>query len=140
MKLSNVVKTNVVKTNVVKSLVMGLALLLASSAFASSKPTLETRESLNLNGQKLPAGSYQLQWQGTGPNVEVSFLQGKKVVATTTAHMVDRDTPAPYDSAVVTHNQDGTANLSEIRFSGKKYVLSVAGSTDKNTMEESPTK
>ncbi len=135
MKLSNALKSSVAK-----SLVMGLAMLLASSAFASSKPTFETRESLNLNGQKLPAGSYQLQWQGTGPNVEVSFLQGKKVVATTTAHMVDRDSPAPYDSAVVTHDKDGSASLSEIRFSGKKYVLSVAGSTDKNSLEESPTK
>ena len=61
-----------------KSLVMGLALLLASSAFAANKATLTLTDPASVNGTKLKAGEYKLQWDGTG-SVEVSIVQGKNV-------------------------------------------------------------
>ena len=124
--------------HVAKTLVLGLAVLLASSAFASNKGTLEVREQLEVNGQQLAPGSYQLRWDGTGSNVEVSFMQGKKEIARTSAKVVAVDKAPDYDSAVVDH-ASGKAAISEVRFAGKKFVLAIAP-TDKAEANANSTK
>ena len=108
-----------------KSLLLGLALLLATSAFAANKGSLTVQEPVMLNGTKLAAGDYKVQWDGNGPNVELSITQGKKVIAKVPAHMVDLDSPAQSDAAVVKNNGDGTKSLTEVRLSGKKFALAV---------------
>ena len=77
-----------------------------------------------MNGQQLAAGNYQLRWEGSGSNVELSFLQGKKVVVKTAAKMVDLDHPAAYDAAVV---DTSSRTISQLRFAGKKYALAIGG-------------
>ena len=118
--------------NLAKTVVLGLAVLLASSAFAGNKGSLLVGEPFEINGQQLPAGEYQVRWDGTGSTVEISFMQGKKELAKTSAKMVPLDTVSYGDSAVVDHNS-GKAAISEIRFSGKKFAL-VIGPTDKAEM------
>ena len=83
-----------------KSLVMGLAVLLASSAFAATKANLALQNPATINGTKRIAGEYRLEWDGSGPNVEVSITQGKKVVAKVPAKVVDLSTPAVNSAAV----------------------------------------
>jgi hypothetical protein len=117
------------------TVVLGLAVLLASSAFASNKGTVELRESLEVNGQQLTPGEYQVRWDGTGTNVEVSFMQGKKEVAKTWAKVVTLDKAYGYDSAVVDHT-NGKAAVSEIRFAGKKFALAL-GNAEKAEMNDS---
>jgi hypothetical protein len=118
--------------NVAKTVVLGLAVLLASSAFASNKGSLEVRESLEINGQQLTPGEYQLRWEGTGANVEVTIMHGKKEVAKTTARVIALEKAPGYNSAVVDH-ASGKAAISEVRFAGKKYALEI-GATDKAQM------
>ena len=119
--------------NLAKTVVLGLAVLLASSAFASNnKGSLLVGEAFEVNGQQVPAGEYQVRWDGTGSTVEISFMQGKMELAKTSAKMVPLDTVSYGDSAVVDHNS-GKAAISEIRFSGKKFAL-VIGPTDKAEM------
>jgi len=108
-----------------KSLFLGLALLLATTAFAANKGSLTVQEPVMLNGTKLAAGDYKVQWDGNGPNVELSITQGKKVIAKVPAHMVDLDSPSQGDAAVVKNNGDGTKSLTEVRLSGKKFALAV---------------
>jgi len=108
-----------------KCLILGLALLLATSAFAANKGSLQVQEPLTVNGTKLAPGDYKVQWDGTGPSVELSIMQGKKVVAKVPAHVVDLDKPSSMDAAVVKNNGDGTKVLSEVRLSGKKFSLAV---------------
>jgi len=115
---------------VTKSLVMGLALLLASSAFAATKAQLRLQSSATVNGTKLKPGEYKLQWDGTGPNVEVSIVQGKNVLAKVPAKLVDLPSPAQNDAAVVKNNDDGTSSLAGVRFEGKKFALDLSGSSD----------
>jgi len=115
---------------VTKSLVMGLALLLASSAFAATKAQLRLQSSATVNGTKLKPGEYKLQWDGTGPNVEVSIVQGKNVLAKVPAKLVDLSSPAQNDAAVVKNNDDGTSSLAGVRFEGKKFALDLSGSSD----------
>ncbi|MFI5102789.1 MAG: hypothetical protein ACHP9V_05385 [Terriglobales bacterium] len=121
-----------------KTVVLGLAVLLASSAFASNKGSLYVQESVEVNGQQLAPGDYQLRWDGTGSNVEVSFMQGKKEVAKASAKVVALDRASDYDSAVVDHST-GKATVSEVRFAGKKYALAI-GATEKADMSGNSTK
>jgi hypothetical protein len=109
-----------------KSLVMGLALLLASSAFAETKANLHLNNPTNINGTKLKPGDYKLVWNGTGPDVEVSVMQGKNVLAKAPAKVVDLSTPAANNAAVVNHKDDGTTTLAGARFEGKKFALELS--------------
>jgi hypothetical protein len=111
------------KARVVKSLVLGLALMLASSAFALSRGSLQLSNAVTLNGTTLKPGEYKVQWEGSGPNVQVSILKGKNVVATTTARIVDLQSPSDNDAALTHRNDSGPNSLSGLRFQGKKFAL-----------------
>jgi hypothetical protein len=113
--------------NVSKGLFLGLALLLATSAFAANKGPLQVSDSTTVAGKQLPAGDYTVQWEGNGPSVEVSILKDKKVVATVPARITNLDQASQYNSAVVSTSSDGARVLSQIRFSGKKYALEIGG-------------
>jgi hypothetical protein len=113
-----------------KSLVLGLALMLASTAFAATKAHLQLQNPTLVNGTKLKPGDYKLEWDGTGPNVEVSVIQGKNVVAKVPAKLVDMKTPTKDDAAVVTDNGDGTRKLAAVRFAGKPFALELGNSSD----------
>jgi hypothetical protein len=127
MKLNNLALNHLAKTAV-----LGLAVLLATSAFASNKGTLQVHETLEVNGQQLAVGEYQLRWDGTGSNVEVSFMQGKREIAKSSAKVVNLDKASEYDSALVDHSS-GKARVTEVRFAGKKYALAL-GATEKAEM------
>ncbi|MGA2459116.1 MAG: hypothetical protein ABSF85_16220 [Terriglobales bacterium] len=133
MKLNHLALNHLAKT-----VVLGLAVLLATGAFASDKGSLQVREAIEVNGQQLAPGSYQLRWDGTGSNVEVSIMQGKKEVAKTTAKVVALDKAYDYDAAVVDH-VSGKATVSEVRFAGKKYALAL-GAAEKAEMNAGSSK
>jgi len=113
-----------------KSLVVGLALTLASSAFAASKANLTLNNPTSINGTKLKAGDYKLEWDGSGPNVEVSIMQGKKVVTKVPAKIVDLNQAAANDAALLKQNNDGSTTLSGARFQGKKFALELGEASD----------
>lgn len=115
---------------VTKSLVMGLVLLLAGSVFAASKASLTLNHDTTVNGTKLKAGDYKLQWDGSGPDVEVSIVQGKNVVAKVPAKLVDLNSNAANDAAVIKNNGDGSSTLAGVRFAGKKYALELGEASD----------
>jgi len=112
------------RNNLAKFAVLGLAVLLATGAFASNKGTLHLQEAAQVNGQSIPAGEYQVRWEGSGSNVEVSFMQGKKEVAKTSAREVTLDQAVGYDAAVVDHS-GGAPAISQLRFAGKKVALQI---------------
>jgi hypothetical protein len=113
-----------------KSLVMGLALLLASSAFAATKANLQLNNPVTVNGTNLKPGDYKLQWEGSGPNVELSIVQGKNVLTKVPAHLVQLETPASNDAAVTRSNGSGPNSLTGIRFEGKKFALELGEASD----------
>jgi hypothetical protein len=115
-----------------KTVFLGAAVLLASTAFASNKGSLLVRENVEVNGQQLSAGEYQLRWTGSGSDVELSFIKGKKEVLKTAAKVVSLSESPNFDSAVVDH-ANGKAAMSQVRFAGKKFAL-VIGATDKAEM------
>jgi hypothetical protein len=103
-------------------------LLLTVSGFAASdahKGTLQVFDAVQVNGKQLPAGEYQVKWEGNGPNVEATIIKSGKVVTTLPAHVVDLPEKAPTDTSVVSKNTDGSRSLTQIRFGGKKFALAV---------------
>ena len=119
----------------VKVVTMLAALLLAASAFAASdthKGTLQVFDAVQVNGQQLPPGEYDVKWEGNGPNVQVNIVRGKKVLATAPAHVVDLPDKAASDTSVVNKNDDGSRTLTQIRFGGKKYALSIGEESAQN--------
>ncbi len=113
-----------------KGLILGLALMLASSAFAASKGSLQINNPTMVNGTKLKPGDYKIQWDGTGPSVELSIIQGKNVVAKVPAKLVNLDAAASNDAAVTEKNSDGSSTLAGIRFQGKKFALELGDAGD----------
>jgi hypothetical protein len=113
-----------------KSLMLGLAILLASSAFAATKGSLQLNNPTTINGTKLKAGDYKVEWEGSGPAVELSIKQGKNVIAKVPARLVDLSSAAASDAAVIRPNGDGTSSLLGVRFQGKKFALELGDSSD----------
>jgi len=106
-----------------KNLGIGLALMLATTAFAATKANLTLQSPTTINGAQLKAGEYNLEWDGSGPNVEVSIKQGKKVFAKVPAKIVELGSPAINSAAVVNVTGDGGRTLAGARFVGKKFAL-----------------
>ncbi len=113
-----------------KTLLMGLALLLASSAFAATKGQMTLLSPATVNGTNLKAGDYKLEWDGTGSDVQVTILQGKNVIAKVPAKVVDLSTPAANNAAIVNSGENGKRSLAGARFQGKKYALQIGESSD----------
>jgi hypothetical protein len=109
-----------------KGLLLGLALLLATSALASNKGSLAVTDNCTVAGKQLAKGDYKVSWEGTGPDVQLNIMKGKEVVATVPAHLTELNSSSQNDAAVLNNNSDGTKSLAEIRFAGKKYALSLA--------------
>ena len=109
-----------------KSLLPGLALLLATSAFAAdkgNKGSFEVIGPTTVSGHQLSPGQYKLTWDGTGSSVELMILSQGKVVATVPAHLIQLSQAERYNAAELKENPNGSQSLTKIDFAGKKYAL-----------------
>ncbi|MCU1334040.1 MAG: hypothetical protein JWM08_3032 [Candidatus Angelobacter sp.] len=103
-----------------------LALALTTSAFAASdshKSSFEISAATQVNGTTIPAGEYTAKWEGSGPTVQVSIMQGRKVLATAPAEIVTLDRAASDTQAEVRNGSNGERELTALQFSGKKVSL-----------------
>jgi hypothetical protein len=107
----------------------GLAISLTVSAFAADKASMQLNSLTNVGGKQLPAGYYNVRWEGAGPSVELNIMKGNKLVVTVPARVVTNDNAYAYDSVVVSTNGDGSRNLSQIRFSHKKFAFDIEGAS-----------
>lgn len=101
------------------------ALTLAISALAATKSVLLSSDSM-LNGQKLKAGEYKVDYKVDGQNAEVKFMRGNKTVASATGQVVALE-KAPNDSTILrSNNPDGTSSITEIQFEKDKSAVRFA--------------
>jgi hypothetical protein len=111
-----------------------LAFALTTSAFAagdSHKSNFEISTPTQVNGTEIPAGDYTAKWEGSGPDVQVSIMQGKRVVATVPAQVVALDRAASYTEAEIKSNTNGDRELTSLKFSGKKFSLELGSESAK---------
>lgn len=111
----------------VKGILLAGVVLLAGSALAASKGPLELHETVSLAGQQLKTGTYTVQWEGSGDQVQVKIYQGKKEVASGPARMVTLDKPSLQDGMVLQRNDDGTLTVTRINFGKKNFALEIGG-------------
>ena len=109
-----------------KNLLPGLALFLATSAFAANnvnKGSFEVFEPLTVSGHQLAPGKYKLTWDGTGSSVELMILSQGKLVATVPARLIELGQAGRQNATESNKNDDGSQSLTQIDFAGKKYAL-----------------
>ena len=104
------------------ALVSALAVLSPLGAFARDKNqrSVDIPDAVQVGGTQLEPGHYKLQIEGTGPDVQVTFLQNGKTVATVPGKLKTNDNQVTQDSVV-----ENTVNktLDEIDFRRDKESL-----------------
>jgi len=113
------------KMSRISTLLLGSALLLSSAALAgvNNKGKLQLAEEIVVDGKALEPGKYAVEWDGSGPAVQVKLIQGKQTVATLSAHLTeqpDRNTQDAYSTAT---EPDGSRALTAIYPAGKRLSL-----------------
>ena len=105
----------------------GAALLFSASAFAGNgnKGALRLDENVTVDGTPLQPGNYRVEWNGNGPDVQVSLLKGNQTVATFPAHLAEQTQPNQADAYGSTDEPNGSKSLTAIYFSGKRYFLQI---------------
>ena len=109
-----------------------IVLMLPLSALAASKNSsnVQIPDKVVVNGKQIQPGTYKVEWNGTGPNVEVSILQGHKTVAQAPARIVDKTYE---EQAIVTHQNNSGANvLDQIQLKNKELDLSARANSGAN--------
>ena len=100
------------------------ALTFTISAFAVRKEvTLAT--DATLNGQKLAAGDYTLDYQIHGDTADVKLLRNKKTVASATGQVVAHDNKGDYTAFV----KSSDAAILEIQPAREKSAIRFGGET-----------
>ena len=64
---------------------MGFAMLFATTAYAANKGSLHVQSTTMVGTTQLPAGEYTVQWDGTGPDLELKIKLHNRVKATVPA-------------------------------------------------------
>ena len=121
--------------SVLRSLIFSFLSLvpLALAAHAGeSTPYSGTREvrlqqDAVFDGRVFPAGLYNLSWglNREQDRVEVRLFEGRRMVASATGRLEQRDAASPYDSLVYSRARTGNRELAEIRFAGSPSVIAL---------------
>jgi translation initiation factor IF-1 len=102
-----------------------LAVLCSVSALARDKNqhSVEITGSVQVAGKQLEPGNYKVEWQGTGPEVQVAFVRHGKTVATVPGTLKTSDARVTQDDIVIVTTSANTKALTEIDFSHNKESL-----------------
>ena len=108
-----------------------VALFFAGVAVSAeaNKMTIHIDQKVTVDGKLLETGKYTAEWNGQGPNVQVTLMKGKNTVATFAAQIKQEPSANPDDAIGTTDGPDGTKQLSSIYPSGKHISIQLnAGS------------
>jgi len=94
--------------------------MFAAPAFAGMKPqTVIVGQNISVGTTPLPAGDYKLTYTGSGSNVQVTLMQGKKTAATFTA----KEVAVKNIRGVETASHDGVVSLVAIQLKDVRLEL-----------------
>ena len=109
------------------AVVLSLSCLLdlGGSAYAArnNAHSVEISDAVQIGGTKLKPGNYKVEWQGTGPAVQVSFQQNGKTVVTVPGMLKTNDDQVIRDAIVTEATGTGASTLKEIDFRHLKQAL-----------------
>ena len=103
-----------------------LTLLSTVAAFAQgNKHSVDLTDAVQIGDTRLVPGTYKVEWEGTGPAIQVSFERRGKTVATVPATLKTNDDQITQD-AILTSAAKADANtrvLEEIDFGRQKEAV-----------------
>jgi hypothetical protein len=104
------------------ALALAAAVILSMGAFAKDKNEgkFTLTNPAQIGSTQLKPGDYKAVWEGTGSDVQVKILQGKDVVATTSAKLVDKQNTS---DSVTLGGADNVKTVDEIDFARAKKAL-----------------
>jgi hypothetical protein len=107
------------------ALVSMTALIFPAAMLArnSSEHTVELSDSVKVGQTHLKAGTYKVEWSGSGPSVQVAFLQHGKQVATAPATLKTNDHAITQDDYTIRTTAANAKVLREIDFGHQKEAL-----------------
>src|SRR5258708_19929247 len=90
-----------------------LAVLSPLSVFARDKNqhSVDISATVQVEGAQLKPGNYKVEWQGTGPDIQVTFLQNGKTVATVPATLKTNDAQGTQDQILTTSSHNTLIEL-----------------------------
>jgi hypothetical protein len=105
-----------------------LAVLSPLSVLARDKNqhSVDIPATVQVAGTELKPGNYKVEWQGTGPDIQVTFLQNGKTVATVPATLKTSDGQVTQDQ-VVTNSENNTLNEIDFRRGQEALVFQHSG-------------
>jgi hypothetical protein len=107
-------------------LLFGSALLVSSAAHAGgNRGKLELADKIVVDGKPLEPGDYRVEWDGSGPAVQVKLIQGRQTVATLAAHLTEQADQNRQDAYSTTTEPDGSRALTAIYPGGKRLALEI---------------
>jgi hypothetical protein len=109
---------------------IGFAMLLTANAFAANKGSMQVQSPVMVGETQLPAGEYTVQWEGTGPDIELTIKRDKKVKATVPAKLVPENSAFDQNAKIIHVESDGSRKLIAIQLSGKRFTLQIEPQTD----------
>jgi hypothetical protein len=101
-----------------------LALLFSLNALARDKNqhSVSIPDSVQVGTTQLQAGTYRVKWEGTAPQVQVTFIREGKTVATVPATLKN-DNAITQDDIVVDPASGSARALKEIDFGHQQQAL-----------------
>jgi hypothetical protein len=99
-----------------------LAVLSPLGLFArdNNQHSVDIPATVQVGGTQLRPGNYKVNWQGVGPDIQVTFLRNGKTVATVPATLKTNDSQVTQDEIVT---DSATRTLTEIDFHRDKEAL-----------------
>jgi len=92
-----------------------------SEAADIHKESFKISSPVQLAGQQLKKGSYQVTWDGPGPDAQVRVIQKGKLLTTLHARVAALEAKSP--QSLVDTATDGSLAVTAIQFKGKTYAL-----------------
>lgn len=98
---------------------------LGGNAYAARNNThsVELFHVVQIGNTELKAGNYKVEWQGTGPAVQMTFLRDGKTVATVPGTLKTNDDQVVQDGIVTETTSASRSALREIDFGRQKEAL-----------------
>jgi len=101
-----------------------LALLFPLGASArDNKHSVDIPAEVQIGSTQLKPGNYTVEWQGTGPAVQVSFRRDGKTMVTVPGTLKTNDDQVTQDAIVTEATSADTSTLKEIDFAHQKEAL-----------------
>jgi hypothetical protein len=127
-------KKVIMRPQILKSWLIVCALSFATKAFAANSGSLHVASTEDVAGQRLAIGDYTVRWEGNGPDVELRFMQGKKIAATAMAHARPLQDVSRNDAALIDTGPEARRTLSQIFFAGKSVAFEIPMASEQTSV------